>query len=169
MSGSIIKIYDEVTQEWTPILVGAPGPIGMTGPTGPCCNTGPTVEPEIEAVVTDLNLTVDKLGKILIKEFSEETENYTLSFGDDERIIEMNVSTANEVTVPTDNSQPFYSGFRVDIIQTGSGQTSIVPASGVIIYSANDWRKINARYGAVTLIKKAEGYDEWFLFGNLAP
>jgi hypothetical protein len=178
-SGSVIKIYDQASEQWVPILVGRPGP---TGPTGACCNgaTGPEscgagqTWNGTQCIVESINqnlppvFTIEKILNMVVKTISEETSNYTLNTGDDERIIQMNVSTANQVTIPNDDDLeiPFYEGAKIDIVQTGAGQTSIVAGSGVVIYSRNDWKKINARYGKVTLIKKTT--DEWFLFGDLS-
>jgi hypothetical protein len=85
--------------------------------------------------------------------------------GDANKIIEMNVGTANNLTVPLNSSVPFATGTIIDVVQYGAGQTTIVATGGVTIRSANNWLKINARYGAVTLVKVAT--DEWYVFGNL--
>lgn len=97
--------------------------------------------------------------------FNRQSANYTLVLTDSGDIIEMNSASANTVTVPPSSSVNFPSGTFIDVVQYGSGQTSFVTGSGVTIRSANNYLKINARYGAATLIKI--GGNEWYLFGNL--
>lgn len=97
--------------------------------------------------------------------FNRQTASYTLVAADANKMVEMNVATANDLTVPLDSSVAFPIGTKIDIIQYGAGQTTVVATGGVTIRSANNWVKINARYGAATLVKI--GTDEWYLFGNL--
>ena len=97
--------------------------------------------------------------------FNRQTASYTLVAGDANKMVEMNVATANNLTVPLNSSVPFATGTIIDVVQYGAGQTTIVATGGVTIRSANNWLKINARYGAATLVKIAT--DEWYLFGNL--
>jgi hypothetical protein len=96
---------------------------------------------------------------------NRQTASYTLAISDAGKLVEMNVATANDLTVPLDSSVAFPIGTKIDIIQYGAGQTTVVATGGVTIRSANNWVKINARYGAATLVKI--GTDEWYLFGNL--
>jgi len=96
---------------------------------------------------------------------NRQTASYTIVLADTGKLVETNVATANVVTVPLNSAQAFEVGARVDIIQYGAGQTTITPTEGVTIRSANGWTKINAQYGAVSLVKI--GTDEWYLFGNL--
>jgi hypothetical protein len=96
---------------------------------------------------------------------NRQTASYTLVLSDSNKLVEMNVATANNLTVPLNSSVAFPIGTQIDVIQYGAGQTSIVATGGVTIRSTNSWLKINARYGAVSLIKIAT--DEWYLIGNL--
>ena len=111
---------------------------------------------------TEYDLTT---GGATVVSFNRQTASYTLVAGDANKIIEMNVGTANNLTVPLNSSVPFATGTIIDVVQYGAGQTTIVATGGVTIRSANNWLKINARYGAVTLVKVAT--DEWYVFGNL--
>lgn len=97
--------------------------------------------------------------------FNRQTASYTLVAADANKMVEMNVGSANNLTIPLNSSVPFATGTIIDVVQYGAGQTTIVATSGVTIRSTNNWVKINARYGAVTLVKV--GSDEWYLFGNL--
>ncbi len=96
---------------------------------------------------------------------TRQTSNYTLVLTDAGKVVEMNSGSANTLTVPPSSSVNFPSGSFIDVIQYGAGQTTFVTGSGVTIRSTNDWLKMNARYGAATLIKI--GANEWYLIGNL--
>ena len=78
----------------------------------------------------------------------------------------MNSASANIVTVPSSSVVDFPTGSQITVVQYGAGQTAFTSGStNVSIRSANNWVKINARYGATTLTKV--GANEWYLFGNL--
>jgi len=96
---------------------------------------------------------------------TEKTSSYTLTLSDAGKTINMNVATANDLTIPLNGSVPFAIGQRLDIIQTGAGQTTIVATSGVTINSKNSNKKIAARYSGATLIKLDT--DTWILIGDL--
>ena len=96
---------------------------------------------------------------------NRQTASYTLVLADRGKLVEMNVATANNLTIPLNSSVAFPIGTQIDLSQYGAGQTTVVATGGVTIRSTNSWVKLNARYGAATLIKI--GTDEWYLFGNL--
>lgn len=96
---------------------------------------------------------------------NRQTASYTLVLTDADKLVEMNVATANNLTIPLNSSVAFPIGTKIDISQYGAGQTTFVPISGVTIRTANSWLKMNAQYAGATLIKIAT--DEWYLFGNL--
>lgn len=96
---------------------------------------------------------------------NRQTASYTLVLSDNGKLIEMNVSTANNLTIPLNSSVAFPVGTQIDAIQYGTGQTTIVAASGVTIRSQSGYLKIGVRYSAVTLIKIST--DEWYCIGNL--
>ena len=96
---------------------------------------------------------------------NRQTASYTLVLTDRGKLIEMNVATANNLTIPLNSSVAFTIGTQIDLSQYGAGQTTVVATSGVTIRSTNSWVKLNAQYAAATLIKI--GTDEWYLFGNL--
>jgi hypothetical protein len=96
---------------------------------------------------------------------NRQTASYTLVLGDNGKLIEMNVGSANNLTVPLNSSVAFPIGTQIDCIQYGAGQTTIVATSGVTINSQSGYLKIGVRYSAVTLIKI--GTNEWYCIGNL--
>jgi hypothetical protein len=97
--------------------------------------------------------------------YNTQTASYTLVLSDASKIVEMNVSTANTVTVPTNASVAFPIGTEITIMQYGGGVTTIDNASGVTINSKSNARIIANRYTGATLIKR--GTDEWYLIGNI--
>ena len=98
--------------------------------------------------------------------FNRQTASYTLVLGDAGRIVEMNVGTANNLTVPLNSSVAFVIGTEIVISQYGAGQTTIVATSGVTLRSKSGQLKIGNQYTAVTLVKV--GTDEWYVWGNVS-
>ena len=96
---------------------------------------------------------------------NRQTASYTLALTDADKLVEMNVATANNLTVPLNSSVAFAIGTKIDIAQYGAGQTTFVATSGVTVRSAGGALKIVGQYSAATLVKIAT--DEWYLIGNI--
>jgi hypothetical protein len=77
----------------------------------------------------------------------------------------MGVGSANNLTVPLNSSVAFPVGSQINILQTGSGQTTVVAAGGVTI-NATPGLKIRAQWSYATLIKRAT--DTWVLVGDVS-
>lgn len=97
---------------------------------------------------------------------NRQTASYTLAIADRGKLVEMNVATANNLTIPLDSSVAFPIGTEIEIVQYGAGQTTIVATGGVTIRSASGNLKIASQYVAISLIKI--GTNEWYCFGNLS-
>lgn len=95
-----------------------------------------------------------------------QTASYTLVLGDAAKAVEMNVASANNLTVPPNSSVAFPVGTVIEVLQYGAGQTTVVAGAGVTIRSPGGKLKLAAQYGAAALRKRAT--DEWVLEGNLA-
>jgi hypothetical protein len=95
---------------------------------------------------------------------SVKTASATLALVDDGTLIEMNVASGNTITVPTD-SVAFPIGTQITILQTGTGQTTITPASGVTI-DRTPGLKLRAQWSSATLIKR--GTNSWVAIGDLS-
>ena len=91
------------------------------------------------------------------------TESYTLISSDKDKMIEINSSSENTLTIPTD-SENFVVGSQVHIIQMGTGQTQVVPDSGVTVVGTPGLF-LRDQYSAATLIKRASNY--WTIMGDL--
>jgi hypothetical protein len=141
----VLKYYDG--SDWEPVVSALQGPTGPTGADstvpGP---TGPT---------GDFSNAYS---------FNEQTASYTLALSDAGKIVEMNVGSANDLTVPLDSSVAFPVGTNITILQTGAGQTTIVATGGVTI-NATPGLKLRAQWSSATLIKIAT--DTWVAIGDL--
>ena len=101
-----------------------------------------------------------------LRSFNRRTSDYTLALSDAGKVVEMNIGTANTLTIPADGTINFPVGSYIDVVQYGAGQTAIAGAGGVTVRSNNNWLKLNARYSGATLIKVAA--NEWYVLGNLS-
>jgi hypothetical protein len=97
---------------------------------------------------------------------NRQTASYTLVIGDEGKLVETNVASANNLTVPPNSSVAFPVGTQILVSQYGAGQTTIVAGSGVTLRSSGTKLKLSAQYAMATLIKIAT--DEWMLSGDLS-
>ena len=96
-----------------------------------------------------------------------QTATYTLALSDKNKMIEMNVGSANILYVPTDASVNFPIGSTIDVLQTGTGKTQIAAVSSgtTTINSANGFY-LRAQWSSATLIKRAA--NTWVVVGDLS-
>jgi hypothetical protein len=113
---------------------------------------------------TDLQSALDtKTAKLITT--NRQTASYTLVLSDADKLVEMNVGSANNLTVPLNSSVAFATGTQIILAQYGAGQTTIVATSGVTVRSNGGKLKLNVQYSGATLIKI--GTDEWYLLGDI--
>jgi len=118
----------------------------------------------LDGVTSAVQTQVDaKTAKLITT--NRQTASYTLVLGDADKLVEMNVATANNLTVPPNSSVAFATGTQILLAQYGAGQTTVVAGSGVTIRSNGAKLKLNVQYSGATLIKI--GTDEWYLFGDI--
>jgi hypothetical protein len=112
--------------------------------------------------LTGINLATkaDKLNT-----FDSETSNYTLILSNADQIVEMNVGSANTLTVPPNSSVAFPVGTELTVLQTNTGQTTITPGAGVTI-NGTPGLKLRAQWASAVLIKRAE--NTWVAIGDLS-
>jgi hypothetical protein len=91
---------------------------------------------------------------------------YTLGAADASKLVEMDVSIGNTVTVPANSSVGFAIGTQIMVVQQGTGQTTIAAAGGVTLRSAGGLLNLASQYSSCTIVKRAT--DEWYVFGDLA-
>lgn len=94
-----------------------------------------------------------------------QSASYTLVLSDDGKVIEVNNSLANTVTIPLNATVAFPIGTVITILQTGVGQTTIVGASGVTL-NGSPGTKLRAQWSSGQLLKRAT--DTWVILGDLA-
>ena len=113
-------------------------------------------------ISADAGIGRNKLAEPLT---NAQAANYVLVLSDRNKIVEMDVVTANTLTVPPDSSVTFPTGTHITIIQTGTGQCTVTQGSGVTI-NATPGNKLRAQWSGATLIKRAA--DTWVLIGDLS-
>jgi hypothetical protein len=110
------------------------------------------------------DLTVTGVFKETIT-LNTQTASYSLVLADRGKLIQMNVASANTLTVPLDSSIPFPIGSKIDVTQYGAGATTITATVGVTIRSFSAFLKLAGQYAGCTLVKI--GTNEWHCYGNL--
>lgn len=116
-------------------------------------------------VITSADSGTVTAGMIADVLTNAQTGSYTLVLSDKNKIVEMGVGTANNLTVPLNSSVAFPVGSQINILQTGAGQTTVVATGGVTI-NATPGLKIRAQWSYATLIKR--GTDTWVLVGDVS-
>lgn len=118
----------------------------------------------VSGVTSAVQTQVDtKTAKLITT--NRQTASYTLVLSDADKLVEMNVGSANNLTIPLNSSVAFPTGTQILLAQYGAGQTTIVATSGVTIRSNGGKLKLNVQYSGATLVKI--GTDEWYLFGDI--
>jgi hypothetical protein len=142
-------------------------------------NTGESATPTIaigQAVGTASNVqfnnitatgTVTITGETIIGPaiIVNKTAGYTLALADQGKIVEMNVGSAVQVTVPPSANVNFPIGTQINVMQYGGGKVQIVQGVGVTV-RGTPGLYLRAQYSSATLIKRAT--DEWYLIGDLS-
>jgi hypothetical protein len=111
------------------------------------------------------NLLDTVTGQPLSTVVNTQTASYTLVLADALKMVEMNVASANNLTVPPNSSVAFPVGTVVYLRQYGAGQTTLVQGAGVTIRSRGAALKLNGQYAEGMLTKRAT--DEWVLSGDI--
>lgn len=119
-------------------------------------NTDPIITGEI-------NTTGNVVGHITI---NSQSSSYVLSLLDDGDFVEFTGSTSASVTVPTNASVPYPVGTVITVLQAGSGQVTIVPATVAVTINSTPGLKTRAQWSVVTLIKR--GTNTWLATGDLS-
>lgn len=144
--------------------------------------TGPVLLTQAEANVLDgidtANLTTTDLEKTKYFEIDSDskmhgyaqtvvakTVDFTLAASDLGKNLDCSKSSAFTITIPTNASVALPTGFSVTIIQSGTGEVTVSPATGVTLHSVDGNAKLRKRWSGATLYKRST--DEWVLVGDL--
>lgn len=101
-----------------------------------------------------------------------QTATYTVVLADaDQKLVTMSVGSANDFLIPTNASVAFPTGTVINVIQIGTGQTTIkaVTAGTTTISSTGASSiapKLRAQFSAASCIKVAT--DTWYVVGDIA-
>ena len=116
----------------------------------------------VAGVTSAIQTQIDtKTNKLITA--NRQTASYTLVVGDADKLVEMNVASANNLTVP---ASVFTAGTQILLAQYGAGQTTIVAGSGMTIRSNGGKLKLSAQYSGATLVFISA--TEAYLFGDIA-
>ena len=159
----------------TPIIssISNTGTLTLPTSTGTIALTSDiTVTDSSTTTLTNKTLTTPTLNDPKINlAFDAETASYTAILANNGQIVTMNNSSANAFSIPTNASVAFPVGTQINVLQIGTGQTTIqaVTSGTTAILSTAATAaapKIRARYGMATCIKAAT--DTWYVVGDIA-
>lgn len=141
---------------WVEAVIGAQGTSGLQGTTGIQGTTGTQGTQGITgAVLGTLEIQIAKTG------------NYTIASGDENDVIQMNVGSANTLFIPTDATFNFAIGTQINVLQIGSGQTTIAAVTpGTTTVNGTPGLNLRAQWSMATLIKRAA--NTWVVVGDLS-
>lgn len=91
------------------------------------------------------------------------TANQVLALVDQGALVQMDVASANTLTVPPESSVAWPARARIDWAEKGAGQTTITAGAGVTLLSANGL-KMRAQNAMGSLVKVAT--DTWRVSGD---
>jgi hypothetical protein len=120
----------------------------------------------VKHVLTSSDLTAFEAGLNETIPLNTQTgTTYTLVAADAGDLVTLTNSSPITVTVPTNASVPFATGSQITIIQSGSGNVTVVGDTGVTVSSADGDLKLRTQWSAATLIKT--GTNSWVLIGDI--
>lgn len=96
---------------------------------------------------------------------SQTGTTYTLVLADAGKTIDLNNASSISMTVPPNSSVAFPVGTRIDLVQSGAGQVTVVAGSGVTINSKGSALKLTGQWSGATLIQRSA--NTWVLVGDL--
>lgn len=120
------------------------------------------------ASASDTTVTMPAVTGVLeVKHVSinSQVASYTLVLADDGKMIDMNVGSANDMTIPLNATVAFPIGTKILVRQVGAGQTTLVATGGVTLQSYQGL-KLAGQFAVATLIKTAT--NTWSVSGSTA-
>lgn len=149
----------------TPLIIGV-GSTGQILSANPATATGlQWISPEVTLSNTATLLNKTLVAPIITTSFNQQTSTaYTLVLSDSNKVIELNSSSAITLTVPLDSSVNFATGVQLNILQTGTGQVTVVGASGVTV-NGTPGLKLRTQWSSGTLVKRSN--NTWILVGDI--
>lgn len=119
----------------------------------------------IQASITAIQAEIDGLASSTqLLGINTQTASYTLALIDAGYTVEMNVGSANTLTVPPNATIAFPVKTFVNVVQLGAGQTTLTPGAGVTLRSRSGL-KLSGQYAMGTIYQRAA--NEWVCGGSL--
>ena len=116
----------------------------------------------LQAAAGDHTHLAADITDLAVVTINTQTASYTLVSADAGKLVQMNVGSANNLTVPAD-ATTISVGSIIIVAQIGAGQTTLVAAGGVTINSRNGL-KLAGQHAEATLTKIAA--NTWRLSGD---
>jgi hypothetical protein len=146
---------------------------GTSGTVTVSINTAVTADLTTAQTLTNKTLTTPTLDdpKINLAFDAQTGTTYTPVLNDNGQIVTMNNSSANTFRLPTNASVAFPIGTQINVLQIGTGQTTInaVTSGTTSVLSTGAAAAaplLRARYSMATCIKAAT--DTWYVVGDIA-
>jgi hypothetical protein len=145
---------------------------GTSGTVTVSIDTSVTADLTTAQTLTNKTLTTPTLNDPKINlAFDAETASYTAVLANNGQLVTMSVGSANTFSIPTNASVAFPIGTQINVLQIGTGQTTIqaVTSGTTSILSTGATAaqpKLRVRYSAATCVKA--GTDLWYVFGDIA-
>ena len=115
--------------------------------------------------ITETSVTQHKVA-VSKTDYNAQIADYTGVLADAEKMITMNLTgTANTFTIPANGGVAYPIGTKLNIMQLGTGVTTVAITTDNLRVNANFTLVLNGQYAVATALKVAA--DEWVLFGNL--
>jgi hypothetical protein len=131
---------------------------GVTGDYSTLAGTGLDWNPGLERF--EVEPYIANIGTVI-----EKTSSFSLTSAYVGNTILLSTSSAIVLTVPANSDLALPVGYKVDLIEYGSGTTTFTPGSGVTINSKNSQMYIDSQFGKATLIKV--GTNSWVAYGDI--
>jgi len=109
-------------------------------------------------------LTIAEADTRLYLQENVKTSSHILQLADINKVVAVSSSSNRNVTVPFNSTVNFPIGSVVNVYRAGTGNVTIVPASGVTVRNAG---RLFERYTEVSIRKRAS--NEWVASGNIVP
>ncbi len=113
----------------------------------------------------DWNLVDERFDLSYISTVLEQTSDFSLlpSYAGSTQLL--STSSAMNLTVPKNSTTEIQVGYKVDLIEYGTGTTVITPEGGVTVNSKSARMYLDGRYSKGTLLKV--GTDAWVFYGDV--
>ena len=119
---------------------GATGSTGATGATGATGSEGVSVNPQTSS-------------------------NYTTVLGDANQLVTLSYATACTFTIPTNASVAYPTGTTLSVIQLGTGQITLTPASDAVTIDTPSSLTSRAQYSTIAVVQVSA--NVWVATGDL--